>query len=327
MRILVVGAGPTGLSAAWRLAERGHDNWLLVEGDDHPGGLATSIRDDAGFTWDLGGHVLFSHYRYFDALMNTALGDAWIEHQREAWVWMRERWVPYPFQNNIWRLPPDDLLRCLVGLVALQQREATTSPPAHFAEWLQRAFGDGLCDVFMYPYNRKVWAYTPDKMGVGWMGERVATVDFVRILGNLVNQRDEVSWGPNATFRFPKFGGTGAIWDALAARLPAGKLSLGRRLVRVDSAARVAHFSDGTSERYDRLLSSIPLQQLLRCNLDRHVAILCGCEPQNDLSRREEKSTTQLGLGRCSTQQILTDRSERAQQNHPDSPSMPQLLR
>lgn len=269
MRILVVGAGPTGLSAAWRLAERGHDNWLLVEGDDHPGGLATSIRDDAGFTWDLGGHVLFSHYRYFDALMNTALGDAWIEHQREAWVWMRERWVPYPFQNNIWRLPPDDLLRCLVGLVALQQREATTSPPAHFAEWLQRAFGDGLCDVFMYPYNRKVWAYTPDKMGVGWMGERVATVDFVRILGNLVNQRDEVSWGPNATFRFPKFGGTGAIWDALAARLPAGQLSLGRRLVRVDSAAREAHFSDGTSERYDRLLSSIPLQQLLRLLSDR----------------------------------------------------------
>lgn len=269
MRILVVGAGPTGLSAAWRLAERGHDNWLLVEGDDHPGGLATSIRDDAGFTWDLGGHVLFSHYRYFDALMNTALGDAWIEHQREAWVWMRERWVPYPFQNNIWRLPPDDLLRCLVGLVALQQREATTSPPAHFAEWLQRAFGDGLCDVFMYPYNRKVWAYTPDKMGVGWMGERVATVDFVRILGNLVNQRDEVSWGPNATFRFPKFGGTGAIWDALAARLPAGKLSLGRQLVRVDSAAHVAHFSDGTSERYDRLLSSIPLQQLLRLLSDR----------------------------------------------------------
>ncbi len=269
MRILVVGAGPTGLSAAWRLAEHGHQDWLLVEGEDHPGGLATSIRDEAGFTWDLGGHVLFSHYRYFDALMREALGDAWVEHEREAWVWMRERWVPYPLQNNIWRLPADDLTRCLEGLVEILKRDRASAPPATFAEWLQRAFGDGLCETFMFPYNFKVWAYTPEKMGVGWMGERVATVDLKRILRNLVHQRDDVSWGPNATFRFPLHGGTGAIWDALAARLPAGKLALGKRLVRVDTVAHIAHFADGSAERYDRLLSSIPLDELLRLLSDR----------------------------------------------------------
>lgn len=264
MRILVIGAGPTGLSAAWRLAERGHEDWLLVEGDAHPGGLATSIRDDRGFTWDLGGHVLFSHYRYFDALMRAALGDAWIEHEREAWVWMRERWVPYPFQNNIWRLPNDELVRCLEGLVALERKGPQATPPATFADWLQRSFGDGLCETFMYPYNFKVWAYEPAKLGAGWMGERVATVDLTRILRNLVHKRDDVSWGPNATFRFPLHGGTGAIWDSLAAKLPAGKLALGRRVTRIDTGERVAHFADGTTERYDRLLSSMPLDVLLR---------------------------------------------------------------
>ncbi len=263
MRILVIGAGPTGISAAWRLAERGHDNWQLIEADADAGGLARSFIDENGFTWDIGGHVLFSHYRYFDALMREALGDAWIEHEREAWVWMRERWVPYPFQNNIWRLPADELVTCLEGLVALQRRAPNTAPPAHFAEWLQRAFGDGLCDTFMYPYNFKVWAYPPDTMGVGWMGERVATVDLARILRNLVHQRDDVSWGPNATFRFPERGGTGAIWEALARRLPQQHVALGRQLTRVDTADRLAHFSDGSQEHYDRLISTMPLDRLL----------------------------------------------------------------
>ena len=269
MRILVIGAGPTGISAAWRLAERGHDDWLLVEGEDHPGGLATSIRDVNGFTWDLGGHVLFSHYPYFDTLMHEALGDAWVEHEREAWVWIRERWVPYPFQNNIWRLPPEELTKCLEGLLAVRRRTPDATPPANFAEWLLEAFGNGLCETFMFPYNVKVWAYAPAKLGVGWMGERVATVDLMRVLRNLAYRSDDVSWGPNATFRFPLHGGTGAIWDALAAKLPSGKLAFGRRLTRVDTAGRVAHFADGRTERYDRLLSSTPLDELLGMLSDR----------------------------------------------------------
>ena len=140
MRILVIGAGPTGISAAWRLAERGHDNWQLIEADADAGGLARSFVDDNGFTWDIGGHVLFSHYRYFDALMREALGDAWIEHEREAWVWMRERWVPYPFQNNIWRLPADELVTCLEGLVALAEAGSKV------AEVAQALYAQGLID-------------------------------------------------------------------------------------------------------------------------------------------------------------------------------------
>lgn len=263
MRIVVLGAGPTGLGAAWRLAEHGHHDWLLVDAAQRAGGLSMSVVDDAGFTWDLGGHVLFSHYRYFDQLMESALGDAWFEHEREAWVWMRERWVPYPFQNNIWRLPDDDLVRCLEGLVEVH-RAAAAAPPANFAEWLQRSFGRGLCDVFMLPYNFKVWAYEPRTMGTTWMGERVATVDLARVLRNLVLRRDDVSWGPNAKFRFPQRGGTGAIWQSIADQLPAERVSLGRTVVSLDTARRRLHFGDGSTEPYDALISSMPLANTLR---------------------------------------------------------------
>lgn len=266
-RILVVGAGPTGLGAAWRLHELGHANWLLCESTERAGGLATSVVDAQGFTWDLGGHVLFSHYKYFDRLMTAALDDQWVEHVREAWVWMRERWLPYPLQNNIWRLPPEELSACLDGL--LDVHTGRPAPPQSFREWLLAGFGAGLCQTFLFPYNRKVWAYDPAKLDVGWMGERVATVDFRRVLRNVALRKDDVGWGPNSTFRFPRHGGTGSIWDAVAARLGGERMHFGRALASVSAGERVARFADGTAESYDALVSTVPLDLLLKMLEDR----------------------------------------------------------
>lgn len=266
--VAVIGAGPTGLGAAWRMEELGHANWGLFEAAETPGGLASSFVDPQGFTWDIGGHVLFSHYRYFDALMESALGEAWVEHVREAWVWMRERWVPYPFQNNIWRLPEEDLTACLDGLVDLVTAGPAGRPTA-FDEWLLQQFGRGLCDVFMYPYNYKVWAYPPSRLDVGWMGERVATIDLKRILANVVHRRDEVSWGPNSTFRFPLHGGTGAIWSSVARQLPAERMHYGRAVEAVDLEGHRLMLSNGEEVRYDALVSTMPLDLLLGMIRDR----------------------------------------------------------
>ena len=261
-RVVIIGAGPTGLGAAWRLEERGHQAWSLYEAAPHAGGLASSVIDPLGFTWDLGGHVLFSHYRYFDDVMNRALGDAWVEHVREAWVWMRERWIPYPFQNNIWRLPPDELAACVEGLKALQGANYN-GPPATFREWLLRSFGQGICDSFLFPYNRKVWAYDPASMNVQWMGERVATVNLQRILENIELKRDDVSWGPNSTFRFPLHGGTGAIWKAVQHLLPRTRLHFDRAITRIDTSRRRIELSSGEIVSYDALISTMPLDRLL----------------------------------------------------------------
>lgn len=262
-RIVIIGAGPTGLGAAWRLRELGHPDWELHEAAGHPGGLATSVVDPQGFTWDLGGHVLFSHYRYFDALMAAALGERWIEHQREAWVWIRNRWIPYPFQNNLWRLPEDDLVACLDGLLEVQAAGSGAAPLASFEDWLRASFGTGLCDTFMFPYNRKVWAYPPAELDVGWMGERVAKVDLRRVVANVIRRRDDVGWGPNATFRFPERGGTGAIWESVCRQLPAGRVAFGRQLVSVHLGRRTLTFDDGHQDRYDHLVSTLPLDRLL----------------------------------------------------------------
>lgn len=257
-RFLIVGAGPTGLGAARRLEEHGQHDWLLVDADEIPGGLAKSYVDDAGFTWDLGGHVQFSHYDYFDALMDELLPDGWLHHERESWVWICDRFVPYPFQNNIWRLPDAERWDCLRGLIRLY-KNSPSGRPANFAEWIDRTFGEGLAKVFMRPYNFKVWAYPPEDMNAGWVGERVAVVDLERVLENVFLQRDDVSWGPNNTFRFPKFGGTGSVWRACAAKLPQDKQRYRTAIVAVNTAKREATLSTGEVVRYEYLINTMPL--------------------------------------------------------------------
>lgn len=264
--ILIIGAGPTGLGAAWRLNAAGHRDWLLCEAATVAGGLAGSVTDEHGFTWDLGGHVQFSHYEYFDDLMDELLGAAgWLYHERESWVWLCKTFVPYPFQLNLHRLPLDERWACVRGLLRLRQHAAAQAPE-NFGEWIDAVFGEGIARVFMRPYNFKVWAYQPEELSRQWVGERVATVDLERVLENVLYQRDDVSWGPNNRFRFPKYGGTGAVWRALAERLDQqqpGKLKLGHKLVALDTAGRIAHFENGERVHYRRTLSSIPLDTLV----------------------------------------------------------------
>lgn len=263
-RFVIIGAGPAGLGAASRLSALGMDDFLLFEQEDHVGGLASSVKDEKGFTWDLGGHVQFSHYEYFDRLMDDLLGEEWLHHEREAWVWMRERFIPYPLQNNIRHLPRDELLDCLLGLIRLHTGGGGgRHGVANFEDWTRANYGDGIAKCFMLPYNFKVWAYPPRELASGWVGDRVAPVDLERVVTNIITGRDDISWGPNNTFRFPLKGGTGEIWRRLAARLPAGCLHLGKRVARVDTRRRRVHFSDGGSEDYDVLISTMPLDLLV----------------------------------------------------------------
>ncbi len=266
--LLIIGAGSTGLGAAWRLVARGESDWLLCEAAADAGGLAGSVVDDSGFTWDLGGHVQFSHYDYFDELMDDLLGaDGWLYHQRESWVWLRSRFVPYPFQLNLHRLPDAEQALCVRGLITAARAASAAGPrPGQFSEWIDAAFGAGIGEVFLRPYNWKVWAHPLDELSWGWIGDRVALVDLPRVVQNIRLNRDDASWGPNNQFRFPRRGGTGAIWRTLAARLEQaapGRLQFGRRLAGVDTSAHVATFTDGSAIRYEHLLTTIPLDALV----------------------------------------------------------------
>jgi protoporphyrinogen oxidase len=260
-RILIIGAGPTGIGAAYRLKKLGYTDFLVVDSAAHAGGLASSFVDNEGFTWDIGGHVQFSHYDYFDVAMDEALGkDGWLHHERESWVWMADRFVPYPFQNNLRYLPKEMIAKAVRGLANRPPR--TPSPNQDFGSWVLQTFGEGIRDIFMAPYNYKVWAFPLERLWAGWVGERVAVVDLARSLDNIFLDRDDLSWGPNNTFH--KVGGTGSVWKALAKLIGDEHFKLSTNIQSIDWQAKVAITSNGERLPYDQLLSSMPLDTLAR---------------------------------------------------------------
>ncbi|MFL5600999.1 MAG: protoporphyrinogen/coproporphyrinogen oxidase [Gemmatimonadaceae bacterium] len=262
-RIIIIGAGPTGLGAGYRLRELGYQNFLILEARDKVGGLASSEKSSNGFTYDIGGHVLFSHYEYFDRLFDKLMKDEYQELLRESWVWMCDRFLPYPFQNNIKYLPREIVLECLLGLIEAQKEEFNLARFANFEEFILGVFGRGIAKHFMMPYNFKVWAHPPCMMNKEWVGERVAVVDIKRVLGNVILDRDDAGWGPNATFKYPRHGGTGGLFERVQPYVQ-DNLRLNARTVEIDLETREVVLEDGTREKYDHLLSTMPMDLLVK---------------------------------------------------------------
>lgn len=261
--VLVVGAGPCGLGVAHRLTELNQSDYVVVEAADTVGGLATSYQDEAGFTWDVGGHVVHSHYPYFDAVFHQALYQNTYTHQRESWVWLLQKFVPYPFQNNLRYLPKKVLWECVLGLIKSAEQLNSAAKPASFHDWIIQNFGDGIAQHFLFPYNRKVWCHPLDQMNASWVGDRVATIDLRRVLENILLEKDDVAWGPNHVFHFPKQGGTGALWQAIAAKLPSSSFRFKTKLTKIDAAKQLAYLDTGKIIHYQHLVSTIPLHQLV----------------------------------------------------------------
>jgi protoporphyrinogen oxidase len=265
--VLVIGAGPTGLGAAKRLNHINGPSWLIVDANEEAGGLASTDVTPEGFLYDVGGHVIFSHYKYFDDCIDEALPkeDDWFTHQRISYVRYKGLWVPYPFQNNISMLPKEDQVKCVDGLIdaALECRVANTKPK-NFDEWIMRMTGEGVANIFMRPYNFKVWAVPTTKMQAEWLGERVAAPDVKKVVSNVILNKVAGNWGPNATFRFPARDGTGGIWIAVSNTLPEDKKRYGKHgaVTKVDAEKKVVTLGDGTTVGYGKLVNTMAIDQL-----------------------------------------------------------------
>lgn len=264
--VLIIGAGPTGLGAAKRLDQFKHTSYQIVDAFEDAGGLASTDTTKEGFLFDVGGHVIFSHYLYFDDVINQALPekDDWYEHERVSYVRSKECWVPYPYQNNISMLPVAEQAACIEGMIdAAELRAISKVKPKNFDEWILRMMGVALADLFMRPYNFKVWAVPTEDMQCEWLGERVAAPSLKLVVKNVLNKTVAGNWGPNNQFRFPARGGTGGIWKAVAKTLPSERFTFNTSVTRIEGKNKIAHLSDGSSIKYNTMISTMPLDEIV----------------------------------------------------------------
>ena len=268
-RIVIIGAGPCGLAAAYRLHSLGYTNWVVYEKQGKPGGLAQTVKDQKGFLWDIGGHVMFSRNRRFNCIASRLMGDDFIMHERESWIRTRHRWVPYPFQNNIHRLPEPQFLECLKGL-SIAQKE--TKKIGNFRDWIYQSFGKGIARLFMAPYNSKVWAVPLETMGYSWIMDRVSVIDLKRLKENVAKKKDDISWGPNNRFRFPLHGGTGGFFAKFEPFVN-GHIRYDSPVTSIDIDAKTVIIDHAYRDRFDVVINTSPLDECVAALVSRKKAL------------------------------------------------------
>lgn len=269
--VAILGAGLTGLSAAYHLAAAGVP-FRLFERLACPGGHAVTI-DDEGFRFDRTGHLLHLRDPEIRALALGWIGDDRLEIQRRSLVWSNGTYTRYPFQANTFGLPPEVAYECLHGFVKAHFAR-DVPPPKNFEEFCLAHFGEGISRHFMIPYNTRLWGVPPSEITADWCSRFVPLPTLEDVLAGAVGLNDR-ELGYNVRFVYPRLGigvlseGLAAAVEREAARALAGlpgrgpaAIELSRAPRAIDWRSRTLHF-DGESVRYDVLVSTAPLKALV----------------------------------------------------------------
>ncbi|MFA5268012.1 MAG: FAD-dependent oxidoreductase [Methanoregula sp.] len=151
----------------------------------------------------------------------------------------------------------------LMGLIEAKINKANGIPPHDFEEWIFRNFGRGIAEHFMVPYNRRLWAWDLKEMNFDWIDGRVPLPEIQDVLkGALLPPQKK--YGPNQEFWYPETGGIEALSRAFLRFIPPDRLRLNTTVISLDGARHQMMLADGRSIRYGRLISTIPLPQLIR---------------------------------------------------------------
>src|SRR3954463_6535916 len=204
MNVGILGGGISGITLARFLK---HDH-LVLEKSSVPGGLCRTFWKD-GFGFDIGGHILFSKNAHVNELTNSNLGDNINHCKRANKILFKGRYVKYPFENDLGSLDKQDAYECLIGYL----KNDFQGEPKNLEEWAYAAFGRGISDRYLIPYNRKIWKMEPRDMALDWVGRipRPPMEDVVRSAMWIETE----GYAHQLYFRYPLHGGFEAVVQAM----------------------------------------------------------------------------------------------------------------
>jgi protoporphyrinogen oxidase len=264
--VVILGAGLAGLSAAYHVTGKPK---MLVEREQEVGGHARSTRWN-GYTFDVTGHWLHLRDPRVRVLTNQLFrpGDL-VEIERKASVLSHGVLTPYPFQANLYGLPPDVVQECLVGFV--EAREASVAnngvEPRNFEEYAIARFGKGITRHFFIPYNTKLWGLHPNCLTAAWVSRYIPEPKVHEVIGGAIGLRQE-GLGYNPRFLYPREGGIDALPKALLRGIQNREnceLRTGVDVEEIEPFNKRVKLSGSCDWiYYDTLISTIPLPELIR---------------------------------------------------------------
>lgn len=265
VKTAIMGAGLTGITLARLLHEKG-DEVTVLERENKYGGLCRSMTN-SGFTFDIGGsHIIFSRDTQALTFMCDVLGRNSKQNKRNTKIFYKGLFIKYPFENGLNQLPKEDLYFCMNEFIKtlIAVEKGLIALPLNFSEWIYYTFGKGIADLYMIPYNEKIWKYPAEKMSMHWVEGRIPRPPVEDVIKSAIGIETE-GYTHQSVFSYPLRGGIEALIGEIAEPVEE-KIQTGFNVSSIRKAGGGFIISDGRREiSAQRLISTIPLQELLPC--------------------------------------------------------------
>ena len=268
-KVVIIGAGPAGLTAAYELSKRGVSS-VVLEADGVVGGLARTV-DYKGYLFDIGGHRFFTKWDEVNAIWSEILGDKFLNRPRLSRIFYRNRFFHYPLsvQNALFGLGLIENVRIVLSY--LNSRIFPSKEEQNLEQWVSNRFGKRLYEVFFKTYTEKVWGVPCTEIRSEWAEQRIRGLSLTTAVRNAV-------FGQQATrlktlinnFQYPERG-PGQMWETMTDRLRqrGSPVLLSRPVTRiVHNAKGVTSLEtcgpDGVeSHSGTHFISSMPIRELI----------------------------------------------------------------
>ena len=220
-KVVIIGAGPAGLTAAYELSKAGIKS-TVVEKDGVVGGLARTV-NYGGYRFDIGGHRFFTKVRAVERMWQEVLGDDFLKRKRLSRIYYNNRFFYYPFRvtNALFGLGIWNSF--LIAVSYLKSRLFPELPEDTFDKWVSNRFGKRLYVLFFKTYTEKVWGIPCTEISAEWASQRIKGLSLLQALKSALlketnSNKEEVIKTLIEGFNYPKFG-PGMMWETVAEKV------------------------------------------------------------------------------------------------------------
>ncbi len=275
--VVVMGAGPAGLTAAYELMRHAVPVIVLEKDPYYVGGISRTV-EHHGYRFDIGGHRFFSKSQEIEDLWTEILGDQLLMRARLSRIYYRGKYFDYPLKagNAFLNMGPIETARCMLSYAAARLRPVRD--PRTLEDWVRNQFGRRLFSIFFKTYTEKVWGISTKELSADWAAQRIKGLDLGQAIKSALLPQRRRRGDRHAViktlidqFRYPAFG-PGQMWERVRQLLVAAgnTVRLGQEVVAVRHAAGrvtsvVVRGSDGALHEItgSHFISTLPIRELI----------------------------------------------------------------
>ena len=264
-QVVILGAGPAGLTAAYELSNMGV-GCVVLEQDAVVGGLARTV-EYKGFRFDIGGHRFYTKVSLVQQIWQEILGDDFLTRKRLSRIYYKSRFFQYPLEpfDAFRGLGAMEAFRC--GLSFVRSRLFPASPEDDFETWVSNRFGRRLFETFFKSYTEKVWGMNCREIAAEWASQRIQGLSLWSLLRDAVFHRpDKQIKTLIKEFQYPRLG-PGMLWsrmrDIVEQRGVPVILNASVESVQWQAGKVVSVQAGGKTYRGTQFISSIPIRELI----------------------------------------------------------------